>query len=868
MAGPQSNKCCLKLLLALATLLPILHAQNVIPAGGSSFGGVLYSQWISAYNGLPKWGDSYKLNYKSSDSQIGRTMVLNDTYVFGGTDSEMSVQDIQAMEHGGMLLLPAVAGAIVVAYNIPELEDTPDVYLNLSRQLTADIFLGKVTKWNDPAVQALNPAIQMPNETINIVVRRDKSSTTYKFTHALSKFSDEFRTTVGASSLPNWVIQHYNATGNGGVSRAIHGFDYALGFVDVASALENHVPYATLINKEGFYTRAGYHNIESSMVNLSSSAMASVGNVSATLDLNDLTGNTTYPIVGMTYYLLDSNANASRCRLLGETARYLTWTYISPMATEIAHELSFAPLNAEFRAKSLAALKTISCQTSTGTSQTLWGQSVCDNGCAHGSCTYDYGFQPQTEVCKCVLGHKNNKKLDCSEEIVPTIMDFSSPLVTFIVILASLLVAATLVVMGVVFKYRDHQVIKAASPLFCLLSLVGVLFAFVDVFLYVGRPTNLICAFRPLTISFASAIFFGTMLPKTFRIYKVFRRIRALRSSISNRRLLVQSGMIIGANVVLLIVWYAIDIPRLHEVPTVDEMRLVCASDNPTVDAAMGDIILIYHGLLIAATTFLAVKVRVAKDVFNEAPSIGISVYGVTTVAIFFVPISFISSITAQTLFLLRTLASIICGSTVLFALFGPKIIGIMRPDSRTKPGVTSTITPSSTQKRASASTAATNGTLPSNIAADYYATEFYVKKNGLLTVWKLLKVTIVALKDSPGHGLITFHDGTDSSVILHALRLQDAKLVCDEKLRSTGHSSGGGSSNGNNSANKETVTPNTGIPNFGRLMFADGYYDLEGKSPFAMATLFKVYSAPTATNQPVATNARKYSVITSVIAA
>ncbi|KAI9141028.1 hypothetical protein BKA69DRAFT_1038835 [Paraphysoderma sedebokerense] len=825
MAGPQSNKCCLKLLLALATLLPILHAQNVIPshvpsglsslthklvirAGGSSFGGVLYSQWISAYNGLPKWGDSYKLNYKSSDSQIGRTMVLNDTYVFGGTDSEMSVQDIQAMEHGGMLLLPAVAGAIVVAYNIPELEDTPDVYLNLSRQLTANIFLGKVTKWNDPAVQALNPAIQMPNETINIVVRRDKSSTTYKFTHALSKFSDEFRTTVGASSLPNWVIQHYNATGNGGVSRAIHGFDYALGFVDVASALENHVPYATLINKEGFYTRAGYHNIESSMVNLSSSAMASVGNVSATLDLNDLTGNTTYPIVGMTYYLLDSNANASRCRLLRETARYLTWTYISPIATEIAHELSFAPLNAEFRAKSLAALKSISCQTGTGTSQTLWGQSVCDNGCAHGSCTYDYGFQPQTEVCKCVLGHKNDKKLDCSEEVVPTIMDFSSPLVTFIVILASLLVAATLVVMGVVFKYRDHQVIKG--------------------------------------------------------IYKVFRRIRALRSSISNRRLLVQSGMIIGANVVLLIVWYAIDIPRLHEVPTVDEMRLVCASDNPTVDAAMGDIFLIYHGLLIAATTFLAVKVRVAKDVFNEAPSIGISVY----VAIFFVPISFISSINTQTLFLLRTLASIICGSTVLFALFGPKIIGIMRPDSRTKPGVTSTITPSSTQKRASASTAATNGTLPSNIAADYYATEFYVKKNGLLTVWKLLKVTIVALKDSPGHGLITFHDGTDSSVILHALRLQDAKLVCDEKLRSTGHSSGGGSSNGNNSANKETVTPNTGIPNFGRLMFADGYYDLEGKSPLAMATLFKVYSASTATNQPVATNARKYSVITSVIAA
>ncbi|KAI9145881.1 7 transmembrane sweet-taste receptor of 3 GCPR-domain-containing protein [Paraphysoderma sedebokerense] len=170
------------------------------------------------------------------------------------------------------------------------------------------------------------------------------------------------------------------------------------------------------------------------------------------------------------------------------------------------------------------------------------------------------------------------------------------------------------------------------------------------------------------------------MLPKTFRIYKVFRRIRALRSSISNRRLLLQSGVIVAINVLFIIIWYSIDVPRVLAIPGADEKKFICASKNTTVDMAFNDIMLIYHGLLIAATTFLAVKVRVARDVFNEAVSIGVSVYGVTTVAIFFVPVSFISSINTQTFFLLRTLASIICATTVLGALFVPKIIAILRP--------------------------------------------------------------------------------------------------------------------------------------------------------------------------------------------
>ncbi|KAI9146349.1 7 transmembrane sweet-taste receptor of 3 GCPR-domain-containing protein [Paraphysoderma sedebokerense] len=126
----------------------------------------------------------------------------------------------------------------------------------------------------------------------------------------------------------------------------------------------------------------------------------------------------------------------------------------------------------------------------------------------------------------------------------------------------------------------------------------------------------------------ASAIFFGTVLPKTFRIYRVFRRIRALKSSISDQRLLMQSGFIVAGNLLLLIIWFAVSAPKAVLTRGIDESKYICVAENLTLDTVMVNILLVYHGLLIAATTFLAFKVRVAKDVFNEAIPLGISVYG------------------------------------------------------------------------------------------------------------------------------------------------------------------------------------------------------------------------------------------------
>ncbi|KAI9145880.1 hypothetical protein BKA69DRAFT_1046076 [Paraphysoderma sedebokerense] len=213
----------------------------------------------------------------------------------------------------------------------------------------------------------------MPNETINIVVRRDRSSTTYKFTDALSKFSSEFRTQIGASSLPPWIIQHYNASGNGGVARAIHGFDYSIGYVGVASAYENHVPYATFINRAGKYVRANYQNIDSTISNLSASTVASLGTLNGDLDLNDISGADTYPIVGMTYYMLNRTVEQDKCELSRQMARYLYWTYTSQTAADIAHHLSFSVMHGKLLEAVLESLKSLSCRTPEK-NVTLWAQ--------------------------------------------------------------------------------------------------------------------------------------------------------------------------------------------------------------------------------------------------------------------------------------------------------------------------------------------------------------------------------------------------------------------------------------------------------------------------------------------------------------
>ncbi|KAI9145877.1 hypothetical protein BKA69DRAFT_305339 [Paraphysoderma sedebokerense] len=348
-----------------------------IRGGGSTFGAPLYNQWMSVYNGLQKWNGSAQVQYRTTGTSVGKALLLNKTSMFAEGDSEWTPEELNSFSNQDIIKIPAVAGAVVLGYNIPEMANLPDVYLNFSREIAADIFLGKVTRWNDPALQALNPAVQMPNQTINIVVRRDRGPTSYKFTAALSKFSDEFRTRIGPSSLPSWVVQHYNATGNGGVARAVYGFEYSIGYMGVASAEENNLPYATLINRTGKYVRANYQNAEPAFSNLSTSAVAALGNLTGDLDLHDADGDNTYPIVGITYYLLYRTVAQDQCELARQTARYLHWTYTSPAAVDIAQKMSYIPMSGILLDRVLGALKKIACKTPEK-NVTLFGQSVCD----------------------------------------------------------------------------------------------------------------------------------------------------------------------------------------------------------------------------------------------------------------------------------------------------------------------------------------------------------------------------------------------------------------------------------------------------------------------------------------------------------
>ncbi|KAI9146348.1 hypothetical protein BKA69DRAFT_17888 [Paraphysoderma sedebokerense] len=441
-----------------------IYATNVISTGGSSFAAPLYKQLMTSYNSLPKWDNFLYSAIEVATAVLGRTMLLNKTYIFAGTDNGWTIPQTSQSMRDNVMMIPSVAGAVVVVYNLPQLRDVP-YFLNLSREATADIFLGRIVTWNDAVLQALNPSVQLPNETIRVVVRRDQSGTTEKFTSALSKFSQDFASQIGRSSLPKWNKQDYNVSGNGGVARAVAGFEYAIGYVDIAVSKENDVQYATMINKRGMYVRGSYESLEATLRNLPQSAVTSVGNLTEDVDLADLDGDASYPLAGLTYYVLNRTVDPENCDTMRHAARYLHWKYTSSIAVDIAHTYEFAVISGPILERTIQLLQTVQCETATNAKVALWGQSVCDTGCKNGKCRYTYGFQPSSEICSCDLGYKNQKSNDCSEEIIPTTMEMTDPGVAVIVVLSSALLFLTVVVIAVIVYHRHHKIIKGMEIL-------------------------------------------------------------------------------------------------------------------------------------------------------------------------------------------------------------------------------------------------------------------------------------------------------------------------------------------------------------------------------------------------------------------
>jgi phosphate transport system substrate-binding protein len=310
-------------ILALASPL----AAQSLTGAGATFPNPIYTKWFDTYN--KKTG--VQINYQSIGSGGGIRQFTEGTVDFGASDGPMSESQIQAVS-GNVLHVPTVLGAVAVTYNLPSLGNAQ---LKFDGNLLVDIFMGRITNWNDPRVAALNPGVRLPNQDLIVVHRSDGSGTTYVFTDYLNKFSREWKDKVGYATSVNWPVG-LGGKGNEGVTQQVKQTEGALGYVELIYAISNKLPYAQVKNAAGKFVTPSLESV---------TAAAAGAKLEKDTDfrvsITNSPGDTAYPISSFTWLLVKKdNKDAAKAKLIRD---FLTWM-ITPEAQKIAADLHYAPL--------------------------------------------------------------------------------------------------------------------------------------------------------------------------------------------------------------------------------------------------------------------------------------------------------------------------------------------------------------------------------------------------------------------------------------------------------------------------------------------------------------------------------------------
>lgn len=285
-------------LLTVSLLVPVsinlVNAQQVTLNGaGATFPFPLIDTWRVEYQ---KVNPDVSLNYASIGSGGGIKQFIEKTVDFGATDAPLSPTEYKRANNP--VHIPETIGSVVISYNLPEVT-TP---LKLTGPVIADIFLGKITKWDDPKIKELNPDLNLPNEDIISAHRSDGSGTTFVFTDYLSRVSPEWNSTIGAGKSVQWP-SGLGAPGNEGVSASIQGSPYSIGYVELAYALTTGMKYASIQNQEGNFIEP---SINSTMAAVSASAptLPEGSQPWNTVSITNALGANSYPISSFSYLLL------------------------------------------------------------------------------------------------------------------------------------------------------------------------------------------------------------------------------------------------------------------------------------------------------------------------------------------------------------------------------------------------------------------------------------------------------------------------------------------------------------------------------------------------------------------------------------
>ena len=334
-----SSKASLTVVMGFAAMsfTSLAAAQNVTGAG-ASFPAPLYSKWAADYNKAT----SVKVNYQSVGSGAGLRQIEAKTVDFGASDAPLKDEELAKK---GLVQFPTVIGGVVPVVNIKGIAPGQ---LKLSGQLLGDIYLGKITKWTDPAIKALNPTLALPDETIAPVRRADGSGTTFIFTNYLSKVNTEWKTKVGEGTAVNWPVGA-GGKGNEGVAAFVGRLPNSIGYVEYSYVKQNKMTFAQMRNTAGTF-------VSPDDTAFKAAAVGADWTKSFYQILTEQPGKDAWPITGATFILMqkvqDKPAQAT------QVLKFLEWAYKN--GDQTAEQLDYVPMPANVKAvieKSWAEIK-------------------------------------------------------------------------------------------------------------------------------------------------------------------------------------------------------------------------------------------------------------------------------------------------------------------------------------------------------------------------------------------------------------------------------------------------------------------------------------------------------------------------------
>ncbi|HEX6463114.1 MAG TPA: phosphate ABC transporter substrate-binding protein PstS [Vicinamibacterales bacterium] len=320
-----------------------LTAQQINGAG-ATFPAPIYTKWFSEYNKLHK---DVQINYQPLGSGAGVQQVSAKTVFFGASDFPLTDQQLAAAP-GKLLHFPTVLGGVVPIYNVPGVTQE----LKFTGPVLAEIYMGKITKWNDPQIAKVNPGVTLPAADIAVVHRSEGSGTTFIWTDFLSKVSPDFKSKVGASPQPNWPTG-VGQKGNDGVSGQVTQTAGAIGYVELIYALQNKISYGVLQNASGKFLKA---SIES--VTAAASGAAKNMPPDFRVSITNAPGDDAYPASSFTWILLYQD---SPDKVQGKTmVEFMKWALSATGGQQYAKDLGYAPLPknvVDMELKELATIK-------------------------------------------------------------------------------------------------------------------------------------------------------------------------------------------------------------------------------------------------------------------------------------------------------------------------------------------------------------------------------------------------------------------------------------------------------------------------------------------------------------------------------